>query len=651
MNLHHVCKTGWLQSTILVFICMGCLCAFTSKAQDSEEVVMLDSLKHALDTAKTERSKLDLRYNIGVVMAIYTKGFWDSLIDAAHKAGAIETEIASLDRIGFYLNMQGEVNSSIIYLNRAVRAVESTGVQAYFFNPMYHLTDAYLVLGDIKNALDYGFRASKIAEESKNQRNIVLGYSQLGRIYARIGYLRKALKLHTQALALTEKSRLGTELEALLVHGIATDYYELGDTANALKYFSRCVNYVDSFTPSGMQAALYNGTGIAYAIQHQPLKAEKYYQAGYKVAQEIGSKVAAVNSLTLLAASAYDRKDYKEAKAHALAALALSKSTKNKTQVPKIALLLENIYDKEKNYKEALHYSHAYLLYKDSLINENIQNQAIEKEYKDELEQKEYGNRLLLNRNRIQNLILKQKNYLATGLLTGMLLLTVIFILFTRQHKIKAARQKLYLEQKLLRTQMNPHFIFNALQAIQNVVLNDNKQQAIKYLSSFAGLTREVLNNSKEDLITISREIALVEHYLLLQKLRFGDRFSYKVLKEGDISDDIFVPPMLGQPFIENAVEHGMKNIGCGGEIEVRYTLTGDSLNIKITDNGHGMHIHQRNNKQHQSMAIAITKERIRAMNKKQKLKTGFEIKDAFPGQSGRKGVCIMFNLPVNLTA
>lgn len=618
-----------------------------SRAQES---AMLDSLEHALDTAQTERSKLSIRYNIAIVTPVYTTGFWDTLIDAAHRLGDIETELSSLDRIGYYLCMRGDVNKSIAYLDRAVHIAASAGIPNAIFNPMYHLTEAYFVQGDIKNALDYGFRASKIAEQTKDQRNVVLGYSQRGKIYARIGYLKKALKLHLQALTLTEKNHLGTDLEALLVYGTAMDYYELGDTVNALKYFSRCGHYIDVFGPSSIQAALYNGAGIAYEIQQQPYRAEQYYRAAYKVSRQVDSKLTAVNSLTLLAGNAYNKKDYTKARSYAMDALALSKSIQNKIQIPKIALILKNIYEQEKNYKEALRYNQAYLLYKDSLTNENIQNQAIEKEYEDELEQKEYSNRLLLNQNRIQNLILKQQNYLATGLLTGMVLFIIIFFMFTRQRKIRTDRQKIYLEQKLLRTQMNPHFIFNAMQAIQNVVLNDDKQRAIKYLSLFAGLTREVLNNSKEDLIPISREIALVEQYLQLQKLRFGDRFNYRILKKNDIDDHIFVPPMLGQPFIENAVEHGMKNIGWGGEIEVHYTLTGDILNIKISDNGHGMNIHHRNNKQHQSMAIAITRERIQAMNKKQKVKIGFEMKDAFPGRVERKGVCIMFNLPVHLT-
>jgi tetratricopeptide (TPR) repeat protein len=608
-------------------------------------------MQRDFDTARDEKIKVMLLYYIGVEKDIYDVAFWDSTAGIAHKVGATDIEITSTDRAGFYLTSQGDLKNAIRHLNKAIAIAASRKLEGDMFAPMYHIADAYLLQGDIKNAIDYGYRTLRNAERRNNKRDIVISYSMLGKTYWRIGYPQKALDLHLKALKIAEESYLGAELIALMLYGAGTDYYEMGDKKSASRYFHACKKYIDSIGASGIQAALYSAVGTAHEIDQNLDKAKEYYLTSYDVAKKIESKVTVVNSLVFLANNAYNMGNTSRAKAYAIEALLMARSIKNQIQLPRIALLLKNIYQKQKNYKEALRYNEMYVLYKDNLTNENIQKQAMEREYQYEIEQKEQKNRLLVNQNRIQELVLKQKNYLTAGLLAGIASITIIFFMLSRQGKIKTDQQKMRLEQRLLRTQMNPHFIFNALQAIQNIVLNADKKQAAKYLSLFASLTREVLNNSKEELISMSKEISLVEQYLQLQKLRFGERFEFHVCKGEGIGDNILIPPMLGQPFIENAVEHGMRNVQAGGLIAVSYELAGDVLRMMITDNGYGMNAAPRNNKQHQSMAIAITKERIGIMNKKLKLKAGFEIKDAFPGEHERKGVCVAFAIPVNSTA
>lgn len=635
----------------LLIVIIGCLYSLPLTAQDEYEDKPLNWLEHALDTVRDGRSKIAIQYFISLHQEISNPAFWDSMATVAHRVGALKPEIWSLDRAGFYFTMQGDVRNAVIYLKKAIELAAPADLHKVIFNPLYHLADVYFAQGDIKSALENGFRATAIAVQYNDKRNIVLGYSLLGRIYSRIGYPNKALKVHLQALKTALENHLDIDLVALMSYGIAMDYKETGDSANAVKYFSLCSSYIDSFAPSPMQAALYSGAGMSYEMQRQPDKAMKFYLSAYKVSEQIGSKIMLVNSLVLLADNAYNKAHYKTAKAYATDALYLTKSINNKIQIPKIAQLLKRIYTKEGNFKTAMKYGEMYLLYRDSISNENVQKQAMEKEYEAELKQKEYNNRLLANKNRLQMLSLKQKNYITTGLFTGLGLVIIISLLLIRQNRISSAQQKMQLEQKLLRTQMNPHFIFNALQAIQNVVLKDDKKQAVEYLSLFASLTREVLNNSNYELIDLSDEISLITHYLQLQKLRFGGKFDYEIHIEGDMNGDLMVPPMMGQPFIENAVEHGMKQVASGGKIDVYYTLNGPSLNMKIIDNGYGMHAEPRNSGQHQSMAINITKERIQVMNKKQSFKAGFEITDAFPHEAERKGVCVSFVLPVKLNA
>ena len=217
-----------------------------------------------------------------------------------------------------------------------------------------------------------------------------------------------------------------------------------------------------------------------------------------------------------------------------------------------------------------------------------------------------------------------------------------------RQFRYKNKEREILLEQKLLRSQMNPHFIFNSLQAIQNFILKHNEKDAVKYLGSFASIARSVLENSRLELIPLRKEVSLLGNYLQLQKLRFGNKFDYDIQVDEQMDlDDISIPPMLSQPFIENALEHGMGNISEGGMINVSFWVKDNCLLMEIKDNGNGINSEKSREKSHTSLATTITKERIELMNRKKNSKIMFSIAEAYPGEE-RKGVKVSFSIPMH---
>ena len=141
-------------------------------------------------------------------------------------------------------------------------------------------------------------------------------------------------------------------------------------------------------------------------------------------------------------------------------------------------------------------------------------------------------------------------------------------------------------------------------------------------------------------------DIDFVNYYLKLQKLRFNNKFDYIIHIEEEINQELLkIPPMLTQPFIENAVEHGMRQLEENGLIQVNYQLYEKDLIITVTDNGKGMI--QKSNSKHKSLATIITKERIDNIDKIQGVKIKMEIADAFPNEDN-KGVKIVFKIPQN---
>ncbi len=175
------------------------------------------------------------------------------------------------------------------------------------------------------------------------------------------------------------------------------------------------------------------------------------------------------------------------------------------------------------------------------------------------------------------------------------------------------------LERSALQAQMNPHFIFNCLNSIQNFIIENDQKNAVKYLAKFAHLTRQILNLSIDGKVNLVQEIQLLENYLSLEKLRFKNKFDYQIKIEPQINqEEIEIPPLLVQPFIENAIIHGMGSRAVGGRIEVDFTQSDDFLRISVFDNGlESVHHLKEIESKHKfkSVGMNITKKRLALLN------------------------------------
>lgn len=176
-------------------------------------------------------------------------------------------------------------------------------------------------------------------------------------------------------------------------------------------------------------------------------------------------------------------------------------------------------------------------------------------------------------------------------------------------------------ELKALRAQMNPHFMFNAINSIQNFVVKNDSRSAQKYLTKFARLIRSVLENSKHDLVWLNKEVEALELYVELEALRASFCFDYEIILEDSLSaENLFIPPMIIQPYIENAILHGIMPLSeRRGKLEIKFTKNGSVLKCIIDDNGIGRkkakEIKERKQLSHQSMGMAVTQDRIDILN------------------------------------
>ena len=220
--------------------------------------------------------------------------------------------------------------------------------------------------------------------------------------------------------------------------------------------------------------------------------------------------------------------------------------------------------------------------------------------------------------------------FIVAAIASGVILMLIIFTLRINQVKRKARQERerlemekglLELEQKALRLQMNPHFIFNALNSIQGMIVLKDTKTARYFLAKFSRLMRQVLENSREALIPLSEEIQTLENYLSLEQFSRGESFDFQIHVDEKIDPDEFmIPPMLLQPFVENAIIHGVAHLsGQKGMISIKFRLEGAQIICTIHDNGIGrekaakINSQQRHN--HKSTALLVTQERLDILN------------------------------------
>jgi ligand-binding sensor domain-containing protein len=206
------------------------------------------------------------------------------------------------------------------------------------------------------------------------------------------------------------------------------------------------------------------------------------------------------------------------------------------------------------------------------------------------------------------------------------------------QERLRLQNHLLTLEQKALRLQMNPHFIFNVLNGIK-AMGNSNPQKMDTTINSFAVLLRETLNNSRTDSISLSQELKTLTHYIEVEKLMSPKPFTHQLIVETmPDAEEILIPPMLIQPFVENAIRHGILKGPRKGELSIKFYTENDFLHCSITDNGLGIFESQKakTKSDHQSMALTVTQERLESISGKDALEIT-ELKNADSSVAGTR--------------
>jgi LytS/YehU family sensor histidine kinase len=220
-----------------------------------------------------------------------------------------------------------------------------------------------------------------------------------------------------------------------------------------------------------------------------------------------------------------------------------------------------------------------------------------------------------------------------------------------QKEKAELIQQNLTVEHDLLQLQMNPHFIFNALNSIQSFISDNDSYQAELFLSRFANLMRYYLDSSSKKWVGFNEEINALKTNLELERLRMNKSFDFDISIPYNMDvEELEIPPMLMQPFIENSVKHGFRNKASKGQLDIGFELVADVLICTITDNGIGREKaakFSKKSKDHQSKGVKLTNERLEKHNRKKGKNYFIRIVDLYDKKNNPSGTKVVIRIPV----
>jgi tetratricopeptide (TPR) repeat protein len=505
----------------------------------------------------------------------------------------------------------------------------------------------YYMQDDYVNALDYYQRALGAADDLIQNRGSALFkatlHNNIGGISMEMADYKKAVSNFTGFLGvvrkLNEPSLRREESMGLL--NLGETYSRMKEYPQALRSLNEAVALAESIQDWQIAAYALASQGAVHISRKEPQVATEVFRKGLRYADLSGDKKVRIMCVGGLADALYDFGQYQESEKYAREAYQLAIDQKLPEQQRQVSQLLVYIYIALNKGKLAERYLDETLALRDSLMGDDKKQELgrMEERYTQEKKAAVESVRHAAE--------LKQKeterNALAGG--AGVLILAagMSFAFYKRKRdadeEVKAERFNAQIsdtELKVLRSQINPHFIFNALNSISNFILTRNPFEADRYLTKFASLMRSILDNSMLSEVPLARDMEALELYLQLESLRLDHSFTYKIEIDPDLDPQTtLIPPLLLQPFVENSIWHGLSSKKSDGLIVIHVQKEGDMLLCTVTDNGVGRE-HSARIKSLQpvkkSLGLAITKSRIDIINRLRNARGDIQLTDLSEG-------------------
>lgn len=532
---------------------------------------------------------------------------------------------------------QGNKNLVFAYLDSLHDRIDTMAISnPRRFGISSVMATVYQYYGMFKTAISLYVNSIEGMRQAGLPRSVGLPMANLAELYDESEDDTNAIRYAREALGyLGNMEFMGTAAN------LASYYTNLEQTDSA-RYFNKLADSVGAKIHNDMQLHVrgpFNDVDI--------LCSEKKYAEARKVLAGVKPWIAKNDDKSYLpryfiSSASIDTAFHQWANAKDTLMLALAAAKKNGQEISVVIALqeLSTVFTKLHNFQEAYRYQQEYMQHKDSMSSDETKSRLADFEAMYKTSQKEESIALLEKTNDIKDLRLKnskQENALYLGASAFLLAATgTYFYQRNRRQKIQSQKSKAELQMQVFRAQMNPHFIFNSLTGVEYFILQNDKRKASAYLNKFASLIRIILSNSRKDVVLFADDLKTIKLYVDLELLRFNHNFCYITdVDESLMENDYKVPPLLIQPFVENAILHGFsssqeKNL----RLKISALRKGDYVIYMIEDNGIGRKESAANNalnkRNHQSLGLQITQQRIDLFNEQHKGESSVNIEDLY---------------------
>ena len=556
--------------------------------------------------------------------------------------------------------VSNQKDSALYYSNMAIksaRRVKDKSVLSQAFNTQ---AETYSFFGQIELSVAKNLISLQMAEEANNVYLLAKYTREIGQSQKLISNLDDAEYYFRRSLSYARKIHDKRQM-ALALTNLASVQLKRSDFSSAIKNANLSITYLTDLNDLNGLGETHNILGMVYKEQKIYDRASSNFNQALVYYESTSNKEKIAGVFHNVGTVFKEQGKYTNSLNYLNRSIEIREQYGAQNQIYQTYRTIADVYKDVHNTEKSLEYMELYLNYLDS--NTILQSATKIAELSESYRSEQRERLIHLQADSIQ--IQQQERYLtATKLensqlrnnfqmyiLFAFLIIVVLagIILFYRwnQTKIKQQRREAEMSQTLLRTQMNPHFIFNAMSVIQSYIYDHDTDKSSRFLVSFSRLMRLILENSPKEHILINTEIEILQKYLEMQKMRFEDRFEFEIIAEEVLFDEnTIIPPMITQPFIENAIEHGQLHTIEGGFIKVKFSKGNNMLVISIDDNGIGRKGSKEKEKSsaHKSMAMEITRKRIKNLNKKYKTSGSLLVNDY--NKELETGTKILISLP-----
>lgn len=548
----------------------------------------------------------------------------------------------SSNLIGACYFSQGNYPKAKEYFLQANAFSNKANDKLYIARSLNNLGNVYLRTGILDKAVECLSEAKYIYKITENISGALAVNNNIGELYRSIGNYHKALNYFNESLSLAETTGNEQEL-ASVYHNISAVYTELEEFDKALQATEKSFELREkNGFKSGMIKNFISFANI-YQLSGDRSKALENYQKALLIARELGSKDDEASILLHLGYIQLKDNKIDTARKYFEKSLILAKELENTETCIELYQYLYYVDSIKGDFKSAIQHFAQYQSLKDKIDTFNIDNKIQELENKYALAQNEIG---------IQSAEIDRKQTILICLSAGFLLLILVAIIGIQTLRLRSKKQVMELMQENLRSQINPHFIFNVLNSINAYILQNDKAASSNYLLKFARLLRLVLDNAQNNLVSINDEIESLRLYLELETMRLNNKIEYDIFIDEEIDPYMFkIPALLLQPYVENSILHGLQNKKDGGRVEIRLEYLNNSIHCSISDNGIGrkksLEEKQQTTVLHKSHGTKITETRLKLLNTFYGRKFGVKFSDLSENNTENCGTKVEFDLPV----